>query len=1454
MKKVALFISIIMIMSISTKLPQINIDSLNDEISTSDTSSINSTGGHFPFSTYTLDTTLNTILDADNSKYTHIVHTETDAFHIGIGVGYDVNNSGGANHRMQIINITGDLIYEDQLDWFDNPNNQYSGRDCDDYSSSLFTVSCGSVVSTYDEENEMIYFAYLICSTGRDSNWDNRFGSSSNITACTDDGYESEGGILKISSLNTITKTINQIGTITYSNCDQNQWLGYYAKSYPEIRPNTIKLNVNSGSLFMTYLDSVQPQIYTHNFGLNRGNLYCDINLNGAQISTLGGVGNSNHQGTTYTSRPMLQSFQFDVTTTSTTLLRHSTLKSDHPNPALLVGKYAITTVSSSLDCYNLETGSNEKTISRSSSITGYSTDDHQQYYPGNFTLLQSNEGVDLVDSTCSIVKSWDYSNNRGNDNNYLLTWWSNSTSIFVSGYSDSFGGALNYSTNVPSKFFAIFDSNGVELSFVSESDTYWRDQGSRSLPLYKKIAHYGTSKISSNGLTLPDYDNDDYVDYYDKFPYESTQWSDIDNDGYGDNYGGYQYDECVNIFGTSFNDVFGCVDSDSDGYSNTGDDFDNDPTQYLDSDSDGYGDNLSGFQGDACPTIFGESSRNSTYGCVDVDFDGWADFQDVFPYDSSQWSDWDGDGFGDELIGYEGDACPSQSGNSTNDRYGCLDDDGDGWSNAGDDFINNPTQYSDVDGDGYGDNQSVGATMSDAFPNDGTQWNDTDGDGHGDNPYGNQGDKFPNDPTKWQDSDDDGYADEDDAFVNDATQWNDTDGDGYGDEADGNRADAFPNDPLEWQDSDGDGYGNNADAFPVDGTQWNDTDGDGHGDNPYGTQGDWFPNDPNRWQDSDRDGYADEDDLFPNDNTQWNDTDGDGYGDNLNGNNGDAFPDDSTEWKDSDEDGVGNNADQYPYDPTQTVDSDGDGYGDNINGNRGDAFPQDDSEWSDIDSDGYGDNSDLFPSDGTQWSDTDGDGYGDNINGNRGDVFPQDDTEWSDIDNDGYGDNTDLFLTDGTQWNDTDGDGFGDNLNGANGDACPLIAGNSSIVLLGCIDSDGDGYADLIDAFISDALSWSDVDGDSIPDELDAYPNDATQSLDSDGDGFGDNPLGTNADKFPNDATQWNDIDGDGFGDNLDGNNPDLFKTDATQWADSDGDGYGDNPQGRLYDMFPDNPTQWLDEDGDGLGDNQSGTDADPFLNDFDNDGFNDAIDILPKLSSPGDLDADGCLDEVDTFPENPQECVDTDNDGVGDNADSDDDDDGWTDADEIRLGTDSLSASDQPVDSFEIVIPGTAVGLGAWDLIGIFGGVPLFAWIAFGFATRNGRCDKYEELLRQATSRDELEQVALRWEYSLMLRMLGPHQGIRLERLRSELDDKFEFGENTEPEDIGVNQTSLVEREAKELPPIETKSEIQSAPSKDTPADSTDDEGYEWLKDESGIDWYRAAESGDQWAKFES
>ena len=749
------------------------------------------------------------------------------------------------------------------------------------------------------------------------------------------------------------------------------------------------------------------------------------------------------------------------------------------------------------------------------------------------------------------------------------------------------FSNSLN-TINSPARLSEITENKSVNLTLRSQRvEDFPLNDYQYNIDLPNGLTYNNTTFIISG---MPQYTNQINWNFsigngsvYYNGTYQLQVLSDTDGDGIANKYDDNddndpwfdELDGCPIVFGNSTWDVFGCVDSDGDGYSDQGDKFPQDSSQQMDSDQDGYGDNTEGNLGDDCPRTYGTSNRNSTFGCEDLDFDGWADFEDMYVNDSSQWKDTDGDGYGDELNGFQGDACPKSVGDSTLDRFGCRDTDNDGWSDIGDALPENPTQWIDRDGDGFGENNSEEATEIDLFPSDGTQWNDTDG--------------------------------------------------------------------------------------------------DGHGDNPYGTQGDWFPEDPTRWMDSDRDATADEDDAFPNDATQQVDSDGDGYGDNLDGNRGDAFPNDPLEWKDSDDDGLGDNADMFPYDPTQKVDRDGDG--------------------------------------------------------------------------------------------------------------------------------------------------------------------------------MGDNPMGIGADKFPDDATQWGDIDGDGYGDNQTGTNPDKFITDATQWADRDGDGYGDNPQGRLYDLFPDNPTQWEDDDEDGLGDNQSGTDADPFLNDFDNDGYNDSIDILPKLASPGDLDADGCLDEVDAFPENSQECVDTDGDGIGNNGDSDDDGDGWTDADEERLNTDSLSASSKPVDSFEIVIPGTAVGLGAWDLIGIFGGVPFFAWIGFGFATRNGRCERYEELLKEATSRDELEKVALRWEYSLMLRMLGPHQGIRLERLRAELDDKFENATYDDSE-IGFDQTSIVENEGKDIPPI---NESFTGPTKETAATSTDESGYEWFK-QGEENWYRPAGSEDEWFKFEN
>lgn len=43
-------------------------------------------------------------------------------------------------------------------------------------------------------------------------------------------------------------------------------------------------------------------------------------------------------------------------------------------------------------------------------------------------------------------------------------------------------------------------------------------------------------------------------------------------------------------------------------------------------------------------------------------------------------------------------------------------------------------------------------------------------------------------------------------------------------------------------------------------------------------------------------------------------------------------------------------------------------------------------------------------------------------------------------------------------------------------------------------------------------------------------------------------------------------------------------------------------------------------------------------------------------------------------------------------------------------------------------------------------------------------------------ATRREDLEVIAQLYERAVMLRLLGPHQALRLERIRTELDDVLE------------------------------------------------------------------------------
>jgi len=540
-----------------------------------------------------------------------------------------------------------------------------------------------------------------------------------------------------------------------------------------------------------------------------------------------------------------------------------------------------------------------------------------------------------------------------------------------------------------------------------------------------------------------------------DAFPTDGTQWDDTDSDGFGDNPApASQPDACITTWGNSTQDRFGCLDTDGDGYSDEGagwtiaegaDTFPNDGTQWLDSDGDGVGDNnIQGTHYTLNSSNLlrfgqtGDSFPNDITQWNDTDGDGWGDNFvnaswltirptewpgdlvsvaekiDTFPLDRNQWMDTDGDWIGDNELSNRPDGCPTIWGDSEYDRLGCLDTDGDGWS--------------DPDGNWPATTDCYGA---DAFPNDATQWCDEDNDGYGSNGTGNNADECPNeagtstvDRVGCSDRDGDGYSNAGDPFPDDSSQWADKDGDGRGDNPNGSNPDAFPDDTSQWKDTDGDGYGDNpgglnGDQFSNDATQWADSDGDGYGDNLDGVEGDVCPlkdgsstNPVTRGcPDTDLDGFTDPEDAFPEDPFQWADSDGDGYGDNQGVPSGDECIDEAGGSYENNRHGCPD----YDFDGWADVD---------------DAFPEDQEQWMDTDGDGYGDN--YFYTN-TTIEDLDYPGILLNIREQRGDAFPEISDQWSDMDGDGWGDNLTSFFQPDTfplhpsQWNDFDGDGYGD-------------------------------------------------------------------------------------------------------------------------------------------------------------------------------------------------------------------------------------------------------------------------------------------------------------------------------------------------------------------------------------------------------------------------------------------
>ncbi|MFH0816001.1 MAG: right-handed parallel beta-helix repeat-containing protein [Methanobacteriota archaeon] len=112
--------------------------------------------------------------------------------------------------------------------------------------------------------------------------------------------------------------------------------------------------------------------------------------------------------------------------------------------------------------------------------------------------------------------------------------------------------------------------------------------------------------------------------------------------------------------------------------------------------------------------------------------------------------------------------------------------------------------------------------------------------------------------------------------------------------------------------------------------------------------------------------------------------------------------------------------------------------------------------------------------------------------------------------------------------------------------------------------------------------------------------------------------------------------------------------------------DGAGNNDTDTMVVLV--NPEALDDSDGDGVPDDIDAFPDDPNETaDTDGDGVGDNGDAFPTDSSESaDTDGDGVGDNSDAFPSNPDESIDTDNDGIGDNADTDDDGDGTLDTED--------------------------------------------------------------------------------------------------------------------------------------------------------------------------------------------
>ncbi|MDA9556540.1 hypothetical protein N9R79_03420 [Vibrio sp.] len=573
-------------------------------------------------------------------------------------------------------------------------------------------------------------------------------------------------------------------------------------------------------------------------------------------------------------------------------------------------------------------------------------------------------------------------------------------------------------------------------------------------------------------------------------------------------------------------------------------------------------------------------------------------------------------------------------------------------------------------------------------------------------------------------DTDNDGISDTYDAFPFDATEYQDTDRDGLGnniDDDDDNDGVSDDADDLPF-DIDNDGIVNYIDTDDDNdglldttertlgwdplvvntGTQIASADYDGDGltnsqEQDYGTS--LISND------SDSDGLSDSVEITTQNNvssdeqSNWNpliantgeyastsDYDGDGL---TNVQEGAAET--SLVLSDSDSDGINDLTEfTYSWDPLDSNSPSGGGSGD-------------------VDGDGLTNAQEVndYGSDPTA-VDTDGDGLFDNVEVSLGwnVAIANSGTQSAsgDFDGDGLLNNYEVVLGTSLIESDSDGDGVNDYDEAIQG-SDPLDASSSTAV-----DSDSDGISDNLEI----AQGWDendandpvggamgDIDSDGLLNRQEAIIGTDPSSADSDSDGINDiHELTYSWD--PISATSpSNGGSGDADSDGLSNSDEIYTYTTNPTNVDSDSDGYQDNIEvlysSSGWDPVDDTLPNSTDSDSDGLtnvaeialGTNptSSDTDGDGWLDFFelqnswdpidsgspsfattdDNDG--DGLDNISEINGNTDYllqdtDGDGANDNIDAFPVDATETLDTDNDGTGNNTDTDDDNDGTPDS----------------------------------------------------------------------------------------------------------------------------------------------------------------------------------------------